>query len=218
MALPRDRLFWRLDPKSRGGPTSRGDLGAWLRLVQFTGREDRRGHGRAPTCCRGASAKGGGLSFGAGAAGRPRPWTFSLDDYAALFLKSTTAPGELHDARRGAPQVEIELQVFGSKESYAWSHVHLQCPLDGTEKATRSSTKSSVLATEETRAMRLAHRAPIGLSRCRVQLFRDYYDALAASAGEALPATFPTSARHEMMCVMTRGRIGRTGRWARIGR
>ena len=219
---------WRLDPKVAGRANVVADLGShWCDLVQFvTGRKIVEVMAELHTCLpRRFRPKGGVLSFGAGAAGETEAVDIALDDYAALFLKlDNGARGNFTTCQAAAGRkVEIELQVFGSKESYAWSHVHPNALWIGhREKANEVFYESSVLQAEETRRYAgLPTGHPMGYHDAVFNLFRDYYDALAAKrAGKPYRATFPDfRTGHEMMCVIDAAvESDRTGRWAAVGR
>ena len=79
-------------------------------------------------------------------------------------------------------KVDIELQVFGSKESYAWSRVYPNALWIGRrDRGNEVFYESSGLQAEETRkyaALPTGH--PMGYHDAVYNLFRDYYEALAA--------------------------------------
>jgi len=219
---------WRLDPKVAGRANVVADLGShWFDLVQFiTGQKIVEVMAELHTCLpKRRKPKGGVLSFGAGAAGETEEVAITLDDYASLFLKlENGARGSFTTCQAAAGRkVDLEIQVFGSKESYAWSHVHPNALWIGhREKANEVFYESSQLQTEGTRKYAtLPTGHPIGYHDAVFNLFRDYYEALAAKrAGNATNANFPDfRVGHDMMCVIDAAvESDKTGRWAAVRR
>jgi len=217
---------WRLDPKVAGKANVVADLGShWCDLVQFiTGEKIVEVMAELHTCLpKRRKPKGAALSFGAGGAGATEEVEIVLDDYAALFLKlSNGARGNFTTCQAAAGRkVDIELQIFGSKESYAWSHVHPNALWIGhREKANEVFYESSQLQAEETRKYAgLPTGHPMGYHDAVFNLFRDYYEALAAKReGKPYAATFPDfRTGHEMMCVIDAAvESDRTGRWTKV--
>jgi predicted dehydrogenase len=217
---------WRLDPKVAGKANVIADLGShWCDLVQFiTGQKIVEVMAELHTCLpKRRKPKGGALSFGAGKAGESEDVDIMLDDYASLFLRlSNGARGNFTTCQAAAGRkVDIELQVFGSKESYAWSHVHPNALWIGhREKANEVFFESSILQTEDTRkyaALPTGH--PMGYHDAVFNLFRDYYEALAAKrAGKPYQATFPDfRTGHEMMCVIDAAvESNKSGKWIKV--
>ncbi|NTV82197.1 MAG: Gfo/Idh/MocA family oxidoreductase [Candidatus Aminicenantes bacterium] len=218
---------WRLDPKVAGRANVVADLGShWCDLVQFiTGQKIVEVMAELHTCLpKRRKPKGGVLSFGAGGAGETEEVAITLDDYAALFLKlSNGARGSFTTCQAAAGRkVDIEIQVFGSKESYAWSHVHPNALWIGhREKANEVFYESSALQAEDTRKYAgLPTGHPMGYHDAVFNLFRDYYEALARKqAGKPALATFPDfRTGHEMMCVIDAAvESHRSGRWIKVG-
>ena len=219
---------WRLDPKVAGNANVVADLGShWCDLVQFiTGQRIVEVMAELHTCLpKRRKPKAGPLSFGAGQAGESEEVDITLDDYASLFLKlANGARGNFTTCQAAAGRkVDIELQVFGSKESYAWSHVHPNALWIGhREKANEIFYESSVLQTEETRKYAtLPTGHPLGYHDAVSNLFRDYYEAVAAKrAGKPYHATFPDfRTGHEMMCVIDAAvESNNSGRWVKVGK
>ena len=217
---------WRLDPKVAGRANVVADLGShWCDLVQFiTGQKIVEVMAELHTCLpKRRKPKGGVLSFGAGRAGESEEVAITLDDYAALFLKlSNGARGSFTTCQAAAGRkVDIELQVFGSKESYAWSHVHPNALWIGhREKANEVFYESSIHQAEETRKYAtLPTGHPMGYHDAVFNLFRDYYEALARKqAGKPALATCPDfRTGHEMMCVIDAAvESDRSGRWIKV--
>lgn len=219
---------WRLDPKIAGQANVVADLGShWFDLVQFiTGLKIVEVMAELHTCLpKRRKPRGGVLSFGAGAAGNSEEVAITLDDYASLFLKlENGARGSFMTCQAAAGRkVDIEWQIFGSKESYAWSHVHPNALWIGhREKANEVFYESSLLQTEDTRKYAtLPTGHPLGYHDAVFNLFRDYYEALVAKrAGRPYLATFPGfRTGHEMMCVIDAAvRSHRSGTWAKVQR
>ncbi|MGZ5499488.1 MAG: Gfo/Idh/MocA family protein, partial [Candidatus Aminicenantales bacterium] len=204
------------------------DLGShWFDLVQFiTGQKIVEVMAELHTCLpMRRKPKAGPLSFGGGQAGDSEEVTITLDDYASLFLKlENGARGNFTTCQAAAGRkVDLEIQVFGSKESYAWSHVHPNALWIGhRERANEVFYESSQLQTVETRKYAILPTGhPLGYHDAVFNLFRDYYEALAAKrAGKPTKATFPDfRTGHEMMCVIDAAvRSDRSGAWVKVGK
>jgi predicted dehydrogenase len=219
---------WRLDPKVAGKANVVADLGShWCDLVQFiTGQKIVEVMAELHTCLpKRYKPKAGPLSFGAGKVGESEEIGIELDDYASLFLKlANGARGNFTTCQAAAGRkVDIELQVFGSKESYAWSHVHPNALWIGyREKANEVFYESSLQQAEGTRkyaALPTGH--PMGYHDAVFNLFRDYYEAVAAKReGKPYKATFPDfRTGHEMMCVIDAAvESNKSGRWVKVGK
>ena len=217
---------WRLDPKVAGTANVVADLGShWFDLVQFiTGQKIVEVMAELHTCLpKRRRPKGGVLSFGAGAAGESEEVAITLDDYASLFLKlGNGARGNFTTCQAAAGRkVDIEIQVFGSKESYAWSHVHPNALWIGhREKANEVFYESPQQQTGETgKYATLPTGHPMGYHDAVLNLFRDFYEAVAAKrAGKPFKADFPDfRTGHEMMCVIDAAvRSDRSGAWAKV--
>lgn len=217
---------WRLDPTVAGQANVVADLGShWCDLVQFvTGERIVEVMAELHTCLpKRFKPKGGVLSFGAGRSGDSEEVDIKLDDYAALFLKlGNGARGNFTTCQAAAGRkVDIELQVFGSKESYAWSHVHPNALWIGRrDKANEVFYESSVLQTEATRkyaALPTGH--PMGYHDAVFNLFRDFYGAVAAKlSGRPFEVTFPDfRTGHEMMRIIDAAvESDRTGSWVKV--
>jgi predicted dehydrogenase len=217
---------WRLDPKVAGSANIVADLGShWFDLVQFiTGQKIVEVMAELHTCLpMRRRPKGGVLSFVAGAAGESEEVAITLDDYASVFLKlGNGARGNFTTCQAAAGRkVDIELQVFGSKESYAWSHVHPNALWIGhREKGNEVFYESSQLQTDDTRKdATLPPGHPLGYHDAVFNLFRDYYEAVTAKrAGKPYQATFPDiKTGHEMMCVIDAAvRSDKVGGWVKV--
>ncbi len=219
---------WRLDASVAGDVNVMADLGShWCDLVQFiTGRTIVEVMSELHTCIpKRKRPKGGSLSFGGGSAGDLEDVEVKLDDFASLFLRlDNGARGNFTTCQVAAGRkVDLELQVFGSKESYGWSHVHPNALWIGhREKANEVFYESSQLQAEETRKYAtLPTGHPMGYHDAVYNLFRDYYDALAAKRqGRSFAATFPDfRTGHDMMCIIDAALASsRSSAWAKVGR
>jgi predicted dehydrogenase len=218
---------WRLDPAIAGKANVVADLGShWCDLVQFiTGLKIVEVMAELHTCIpKRRKPKGGVLSFGAGAAGETEEVGIPLDDYAALFLRlENGARGNFTTCQVAAGRkVDIEFQVFGSKESYAWSHVRPNALWIGhRERGNEIFYESSVLQAPGTRKYAtLPTGHPMGYHDAVFNLFRDYYAALAAKrGGRSFSVTFPDfGTGHDAMRIIDAAvESNRLGRWVRIG-
>ncbi len=219
---------WRLDPAFAGRANVVADLGShWCDLVQFiTGRRIVEVMAELHTCLpRRRRPMGGTLSFGAGAAaGEAEEVDVPLDDYAAMFIRlDNGARGNFTTCQVAAGRkVDIELQVFGSKESYAWNHVHPNALWIGhRERGNETFYESSQLQAPETRkyaALPTGH--PMGYHDAVYNLFRDYYNALAAKReGKAFTVDFPDfETGHRAMCIIDAAiESSRSGKWVNVG-
>ncbi len=218
---------WRLDPTVAGRANVVADLGShWCDLVQFvTGQKIVEVMAELHTCVpKRLKPRGGVLSFGAGRAGETEEVAITLDDYAALFLKlENGARGNFTTCQAAAGRkVDLEIQVFGSKESYAWSHVHPNALWIGhREKANEVFYESSLLQEEGTRRYAtLPTGHPMGYHDAVFNLFRDFYEAVAAKReGKPHRATCPDfRTGHEMMRIVDAAvESDRLGRWVKVG-
>ena len=218
---------WRLDPKVAGPANVVADLGShWFDLVQFiTGQKIVEVMAELHTCLPVRhKPKVGPLSFGIGDAKDSEKVPITLDDYASVFLRlENGARGNFTTCQAAAGRkVDIEIQVFGSKESYAWSHVHPNALWIGhREKGNETFYESPSLQSEETRkyaTLPVGH--PLGYYDAVHNLFRDYYESLAAKrAGRPHGATLPDfRTGHEMMGIIEAAvRSDRLGTWVRVG-
>jgi predicted dehydrogenase len=219
---------WRLDPQVAGNANVIADLGShWCDLVQFiTGRRIVEVMAELHTCIpRRRKPTTGPLSFGSQSASDTEDVEVKLDDYAALFMRlDNGARGNFTTCQVAAGRkVDIELQIFGSKKSYAWSHVHPNALWIGhRDRGNEVFFESSQLQAEPTRkyaALPTGH--PMGYHDAVYNLFRDYYNALAAKReGQATEADFPDFATgHEEMCIIDAAvESNRLGRWVTVKR
>ncbi len=219
---------WRLDPKIAGPANVIADLGShWCDLVQFiTGRKIVEVMAELHTCLpKRRKPTTGPLSFSTQKAAEYEDVEVKLDDYAALFMRlDNGARGNFTTCQVAAGRkVDIELQVFGSKESYAWSHVHPNALWMGhRDRGNEVFYESSQLQAEETQkytALPTGH--PMGYHDAVYNLFRDYYEALTAKrAGRPYEARFPDfeTGHEEMRVIDAAVESHRLGRWVKVGR
>ncbi len=217
---------WRLDPAAAGRANVIADLGShWCDLVQFiTGQKIVEVMGDLHTCIpRRKKPKAGPLSFSNRRDFEYDEVDIELDDYAALFLKlENGAHGNFTTCQVCAGRkVDLELQIFGSKESYAWSHVHPNALWVGhRERGNETFYESSQLQAAETRkyaALPTGH--PMGYHDAVYNLFRDYYAALAARRdGRRYDVAFPDfHTGHEEMCVIDAAvESAKAGQWVKV--
>ncbi len=217
---------WRLDPKVAGGVNVLADLGShWCDLVQFvTGRRIAEVMAELHTCIpRRKKPRSGPLTFGAGKAAEFDEVEVPLDEYAALFIRlDNGARGNFTTCQVAAGRkVDIELQVFGSKESISWSHVRPNAiEIGHRDRGNETFYESSALQTPETQKYAtLPTGHPMGYHDAVFNLFRDFYEAVAARReGKARPALVPDfRTGHEMMCVIgAAAESHRSGKWVRV--
>jgi len=217
---------WRLDPAVAGAANVVADLGShWCDLVQFiTGRKIVEVMADLHTCIpKRKKPRSGPLSFSTQKAADYDEVEVKLDDYASLLLRlDNGARGSFTTCQVAAGRkVDLEFQIFGAKESYAWSHVHPNALWVGhRERGNEVFYESSQLQAEETRkyaALPTGH--PMGYHDAVYNLFRDYYRALAAKReGKPVAVDFPDfRTGHEEMCIIDAAvESNKTGKWVRL--
>ncbi len=219
---------WRLDPSVAGGVNVLADLGShWADLVQFvTGRKIVEVLAELHTCIpKRKKPVGGALSFGAGQAAETVDVDVKLDDYAATFLRlDNGARGNFTTCQVAAGRkVDIELQVFGSKESYAWSHVRPnELWIGRRDRGNETFYESAALQTGGTgKYATLPTGHPMGYHDAVFNLFRDYYEAVAAKRRGGSPIGNAPDFRtgHDMMLILDAARASaKSGTWAKVQR
>jgi predicted dehydrogenase len=217
---------WRLDPAVAGRANVAADLGShWCDLVQFvTGLRIVEVMSELHTCVPvRKKPKAGPLSFAARREGETEDVSIELDDYAALFLRlENGARGNFTTCQVCAGRkVDLELQVFGSRESYAWSHVHPNALWIGRrDRGNETFYESSQLQAPETaRFAALPTGHPMGYHDAVYNLFREFYAAAAAKReGRPFTASFPGfAAGHEAMRIIDAAvASSRAGHWVRV--
>jgi predicted dehydrogenase len=217
---------WRLDSKIAGRANVIADLGShWCDLVQFiTGQKIVEVMSELHTCIpKRKKPKTGPLSFSTQKNVDYDEVEVKLDDYASMFLR-------LEDGARGnfttcqvcaGRKVDIELQIFGTKESYSWSHVYPNALWIGhRDRGNEVFYESSQLQAEKTQkyaALPTGH--PMGYHDAVYNLFRDYYAALAAKReGKPYAVSFPDfQTGHEEMCVIDAAiESFKAGKWVKV--
>jgi predicted dehydrogenase len=219
---------WRLDSSVAGAANVVADLGShWCDLVQFiTGRKIVEIMAELHTCVpKRRKPKSGPLSFSSQKAAEYEEVEVRLDDYASLFLRlDNGARGSFTTCQVAAGRkVDIELQIFGTKESFAWSHVHPNALWIGhRDRANETFYESPSLQTEETRTYALLPTGhPMGYHDAVVNLFRDFYSGLTAKrAGRSYRGGCPDfRTGHEEMCVIDAAVAShKSGRWVGVGK
>jgi predicted dehydrogenase len=217
---------WRLDPEMAGRANVVADLGShWCDLVQFiTGLKITGVMAELHTCLpKRKKPKAGPLSFSARKDVDAEDVEVTLDDYAAMFLRlENGARGNFTTCQVCAGRkVDIELQIFGSKESLSWSHVHPNALWIGhRDRANETFYESSQLQTPETqRYAALPTGHPMGYHDAVFNLFRDYYEALSAKReGRPFSVSFPDfrTGHEEMRIIDAAIASSRSGTWVEI--
>jgi predicted dehydrogenase len=219
---------WRLDPRIAGPANVIADLGShWCDLVQFiTGNKIAEVMAELHTCLpKRRKPTTGPLSFSSQKAAEYEDVEVKLDDFAALLIRlDNGARGNFTTCQVAAGRkVDIELQIFGSKESYAWSHVHPNALWIGRrDRGNEVFYESSQLQAEETQkyaALPTGH--PMGYHDAVYNFFRDYYEAVAAKReGRPYEVRFPDfETGHEEMCVIDAAvESHKLGRWVKVRR
>ena len=217
---------WRLDSEIAGRANVIADLGShWCDLVQFiTGQKIVEVMSELHTCIpKRKKPKTGPLSFSTQKNVDYDEVEVKLDDYASMFLRlENGARGNFTTCQVCAGRkVDIELQIFGSKESYSWSHVHPNALWIGhRDRGNEIFYESSQLQAEETQkyaALPTGH--PMGYHDAVYNLFRDYYAALAAKReGKPVAVHFPDfQTGHEEMCVIEAAvESSQSGKWVKV--
>jgi predicted dehydrogenase len=217
---------WRLDSEIAGRANVVADLGShWCDLVQFiTGQKITAVMSELHTCIpKRKKPKTGPLSFSTQKDAAGDEVEVTLDDYASMFLRlEKGARGNFTTCQVCAGRkVDIELQIFGSKESYCWSHVHPNALWIGRrDRGNEIFYESAQLQAEETRkyaALPTGH--PMGYHDAVYNLFRDYYDALAAKReGNPYEVHFPDfrTGHEEMRIIDAAIQSAMSGSWVNI--
>jgi len=217
---------WRLDSEIAGRANVIADLGShWCDLVQFiTGQKIVEVMSELHTCLpKRKKPKTGPLSFSTQKNVDTDEVEVTLDDYASMFFRlENGARGNFTTCQVCAGRkVDIELQIFGSKESYSWSHVQPNALWIGhRDRGNEIFYESSQLQTGETQkyaALPTGH--PMGYHDAVFNLFRDYYASLAAKRdGKPVIVHFPDfRTGHEEMCVIEAALEScRSGKWVRV--
>jgi len=217
---------WRLDPKAAGTSNTMADLGShWCDLVQFvTGLKITEimaeFHTILPTR---KKPKSGPLSFGVSQNDEVEEVKIPVEDYATIFIRlENGARGNFSTCQLAiGKKVDIDLQVYGSKESYSWNHVHPNAITIGhRDKANEIFYESPILQTEDTRKYAsLPTGHPIGYHDTIFNFFTDYYAAVAAKRdGKKIQTNFPDfyDGHSEMKIIEAALRSSRSGGWEKV--
>ena len=131
-----------------------------------------------------------------------------LEDFASLFLRlENGARGNFTTCQVAqGRKVDININVFGSKGSYTWSHEHPSELLIGhREQANETFFESPVLQTEDTRKYAtLPTGHPMGYHDAVLNLFREFYAAVASKHAGKYNETFHPDFKtgHVEMCII----------------
>ena len=217
---------WRLDPKAAGISNTMADLGShWCDLVQFvTGLKITEimaeFHTILPTR---KKPKSGPLSFSVSQNDDVEEVKIPVEDYATIFIRlENGARGNFSTCQLAiGKKVDIDLQVYGSKESYSWNHVHPNAITIGhRDKANEIFYESPILQTEDTRKYAsLPTGHPIGYHDTIFNFFTDYYAAVAAKRdGKKIQTNFPDfyDGHSEMKIIEAALRSSRSGGWEKV--
>ena len=217
---------WRLDPGMAGASNTMADLGShWCDLVQFvTGLRIieimAEFHTILPTR---KKPKSGPLSFGASQNNDVEEVKIPVEDYATIFIRlENGARGNFSTCQLAiGKKVDIDLQVYGSKESYSWNHVHPNAITIGhRDKANEIFYESPLLQTEDTRKYAsLPTGHPIGYHDTIYNFFMDYYTAVAAKReGKKIQTNYPDfyAGHSEMKIIEAAVRSSKSGGWEKV--
>jgi predicted dehydrogenase len=217
---------WRLDPAFAGEANVIADLGShWCDLIQFiTGQMITEVMAELHTCIpKRKKPRKGPLTFSTEKDSEYDEVKINLDEYASLFIRlENGARGNFTTCQVAVgKKVDIEFHIFGSKESYSWSHVRPNELIIGhRDKANEIFYESSGLQTGGTgKYMSLPTGHPMGYHDAMYNLFKDYYEALIfRKEGRAYESTLPDfKTGHEKMCIIdTALRSSKSGKWEKV--
>ena len=203
-----------------------GDLGShWCDIIQFvTGQKIVEVMAELHSCIPvRRKPKSGPLTFSTVREGEFEEVKDCLDEYASMFLRlDNGARGNFTTCQVAAgKKVDIDFQIFGSKESYGWSHVHPNALWVGhREKANEIFYESSQLQTKETsKYASLPTGHPMGYHDAVFNLFREYYDAVINKRnGLKVTANLPDfkDGHQEMRVVDAAVKSYRQGTWNKV--
>jgi predicted dehydrogenase len=217
---------WRLDPAFAGNANVIADLGShWCDLIQFvTGLMITEVMAELHTCIpKRKKPKQGPLTFSNDKDSEYDEVKINLDEYASLFIRlENGARGNFTTCQVAiGKKVDIEFHIFGSSESYSWSHVRPNELIIGhRDKANEIFYESAGLQTGGTgKYMSLPTGHPMGYHDAMHNLFKDYYDALIShKEGTVYQSTLPDfKTGHEKMCIIdTAIRSAKSGKWEKV--
>ncbi len=217
---------WRLDPAIAGRSNTMADLGShWCDLVQFvTGQKISQVmaefHTNLP---KRKKPKSGALSFGAAQDTEYEEVDIPLEDYASLFIRfQNGARGNFTTCQVAVGRkVEIDMQLYGSKESYSWNHVHPNALVIGhRDKGNETFYESPLLQTPDTRKYAtLPSGHPMGYHDTIYNFFMDYYQAVGAKrTGKQQNTNFPNfvDGHQEMLVIEAAIESAQKGIWTNV--
>jgi len=217
---------WRLEPQFSGKSNVMADLGShWCDLIHFiTGRKIVEVMAEFHTCIpKRKKPRSGPLTFTIARDVEYDEVEVELEDYASLFIRlDNGARGNFTTCQVAAGRkVDIDVQIFGSKESLAWNHVYPNSLWIGhRERGNETFFESPLLQDEETRKYaKLPTGHPMGYHDAVFNLFRDFYDAVEAKrAGREVINRCPDFlAGHVEMCVMDAAiKSAKSGSWQKV--
>ena len=190
---------WRLLRSESGESNITADLGShWFDLLQFiTGLKVKEVFGDLATIIPvRKKPKRQVLAFEKAGKAESEDIEVELEDYSSvLFHMGNSAPGSFA-ASQVCPgrKSDTEIQVYGSKCSYAWNHKESNKLWIGhREKPNEILTESPVLQDPSTiKYATLPAGHPLGYRDAVLNLFRDYYDVFSDNAGNTSRPTFKT--------------------------
>jgi predicted dehydrogenase len=217
---------WRLDSSVAGASNTMADLGShWCDLVQFiTGLKITEimaeFHSILPSR---KKPKAGILSFGAAESDDLIDVKIPVEDYATIFIRlENGARGNFSTCQLAiGKKVDIDLQIYGSKESYSWNHVHPNAIIIGhRDRGNEIFYESPRLQTEDTRKYAsLPTGHPIGYHDTIYNFFMDFYAAVAAKReGKKIPKHFPDfyAGHSEMKIIEAAIKSSQSGNWEKV--
>ena len=217
---------WRLDSKIAGASNTMADLGShWCDLVQFvTGLKITEILAEFQTILPiRKKPTSGSLSFGATQNAEVEDVKIPVEDYATIFIRlENGAKGNFSTCQLAiGKKVDIDLQVYGSNESYSWNHVHPNSITVGhRDKANEIFYESPLLQTENTRKYAsLPSGHPIGYHDTIYNFFMDFYEAVAAKRnGKKIQTNFPDfyAGHSEMKIIEAAVKSARSGKWIKV--
>lgn len=218
---------WRLNPELAGKTNVIADLGShWCDLVQFiTGMRIVEVMADLHTCIpKRKKPLRSNLTFGTSDENTEfESVNILLDDYASLFVKlENGARGNFTTCQVAAGhKVDLELRIFGSNESLAWSHkTPNEIWLGHRDRSNEVFYESSNLQSEGTRKYAtLPTGHPMGYHDAVFNLFRDFYEAVDAKRDRKI-VTYKLpdfSKAHEVMCVIDAAiESNSSGQWVKV--
>jgi predicted dehydrogenase len=217
---------WRLDPAIAGEANVIADLGShWCDLIQFiTGQRISEVMAELHTCIpKRKKPRQATLAFSTKKDVEYDEVDIPVDDYASMFIRlENGATGNFTTCQVAVgKKVDIEFHIFGSKESYSWSHLRPnELVIGHRDEANEVFYESSGLQTGGTgKYMTLPTGHPMGYHDAIYSLFKDFYDAvIAQKQGKKREVALPDfKTGHEKMCIIDAAiKSGKSGRWVKV--